>query len=569
MRILSSLLLGLATASWSAAAKPPGPFRGDKVLRFNVDTDAKYQTIQKFVEDESLGLDAWSHALKGPQVDIRIPASSLPKVAKTLLKQVSYSEFIPDVQDLVDREEKHRQTHSDVLEASLAADSFAPLAAPAVFSDYQSLDTYAAFLRGLPGARQVSIGTSYLGVDIPGFVFGSGPKNIVFHGGIHAREWISPAVVTYLGNYLATDPAAAGLLSKFTFTVIPVVNVDGYAWTRASSANRMFRKNRQPNKGSSCVGTDPNRNFDAHWSEPGASGSACADDYYGTAPFSAPESKAVADYITRIGNVVSYIDFHAYSQLWMFPNGWSCSARVKDYATLLTGSQKAVAALKAVNGISFRNGDICNTIYRASGGSVDYTYNNQGVTYSYAVELRDTGSSGFQLPASQIVPSGTEVASAVLALWTYVSEQLTPPTTTTATVTVAPSVSVVVVTATPTAGTPGTAPAGTTPVTITVAKTVALAVTTASPRPIVTPAPPAPTVTTVRFTVAPTISLVVATEAPALLGRRGRLDRRGGGNPTTTVTTQPPVTTTVGPPAVTTTVWVKVAPTIALTVVSV
>ena len=33
----------------------------------------------------------------------------------------------------------------------------------------------------------------------------------------------------------------------------------------------MNRKNREPNAHSSCIGTDPNRNFDYAWSKGGAS----------------------------------------------------------------------------------------------------------------------------------------------------------------------------------------------------------------------------------------------------------------------------------------------------------
>jgi len=38
------------------------------------------------------------------------------------------------------------------------------------------------------------------------------------------------------------------------------------------------------------------------------------------------------------------------------------------------------------------------------------------VKYSFGVELRDTGSFGFLLPAAQIKPSGNETLAAVLAM---------------------------------------------------------------------------------------------------------------------------------------------------------
>jgi hypothetical protein len=80
----------------------------------------------------------------------------------------------------------------------------------------------------------------------------------------------------------------------------------------------MWRKNLKPTRKPKCLGTDPNRNFGYAWSKPGASSNPCAEDYYGVAAFDAPEAAAVANYITKAGNVVGYIDFHSYSELFMF-----------------------------------------------------------------------------------------------------------------------------------------------------------------------------------------------------------------------------------------------------------
>lgn len=44
---------------------------------------------------------------------------------------------------------------------------------------------------------------------------------------------------------------------------------------------------------------------------------------------------------------------------------------------------------------------------QASGGSIDWSYDN-GIKYSFAFELRDTGRYGFLLPSNQIIPTAEE-----------------------------------------------------------------------------------------------------------------------------------------------------------------
>lgn len=43
-----------------------------------------------------------------------------------------------------------------------------------------------------------------------------------------------------------------------------------------------------------------------------------------------------------------------------------------------------------------------------AGGSADWARSVSGIRYSYLVELRDTGTHGFRLPVSQILPTGCE-----------------------------------------------------------------------------------------------------------------------------------------------------------------
>ncbi len=63
----------------------------------------------------------------------------------------------------------------------------------------------------------------------------------------------------------------------------------------------------------------------------------------------------------------------------------------------------------------------CNPGEIISGSSDDHTY-QMGVRYVFTVELRDTGSNGFVLPASEIIPSGEEIVAAMVALWKYAAQ---------------------------------------------------------------------------------------------------------------------------------------------------
>ncbi|SCV69793.1 BQ2448_1187 [Microbotryum intermedium] len=255
----------------------------------------------------------------------------------------------------------------------------------------------------------------------------AGKHGFVVVGAQHAREWIAPATVLYAIHDLllstlpdeGSDEASANarqLLDQIEFTFIPVLNVDGYAYTWSN--NRLWRKNRQPVR-SDCFGLDLNRNWPFAFSSPRPN--PCSDAYPGAEPFQSPELQALSAYLTRDKhNIKGFLDLHSFGQFILFPYSYSCdhvSPDQENHFEAVVGAQKA---LRAVHGRSFEVGSVCQVSLTAPGGSLDWTYQTAGIRWSFAIELRDQGVFGFLLPPSQIRASGEETAEAFKELAAYI-----------------------------------------------------------------------------------------------------------------------------------------------------
>jgi murein tripeptide amidase MpaA len=386
------------------------PLRFDqhKVLRITPGTQEQLDFLHILRRNTSL--DFWVEPSRlGRDVDLRVDMDQSEWICQQFKERsIIHKVFIDDVQALIDRQMEPNP------------DDF--------YSQYNSYDDIITWIKALPArypnlVTLVNLGNSYEGRELLAVkVTASNATNtpaIWFDGCIHAREWITTATSLYmLGNLLSdynVDPTVTRIINGLEVWVLPVFNADGYSYTWTD--NRMWRKTRSPNAGSSCVGTDPNRNWDFHWDGADSSNDPCDDTYIGASAFSEIEVKTVGQYINNAKpKFKGYINFHSYSQLWMSPWGYT-SDLPKDYNVQNSLSAKCVAAIQAGGyNTQYQYGPISTTIYPASGSSADYTYGVADVLYSYGVELRDTGDYGFLLPPDQIVPSGIETYAAV-KLW--------------------------------------------------------------------------------------------------------------------------------------------------------
>ncbi|HET6204099.1 MAG TPA: M14 family zinc carboxypeptidase [Planctomycetota bacterium] len=233
----------------------------------------------------------------------------------------------------------------------------------------------------------------------------------------HARE---PEGMMTLFHFLAwllqnygTDPVATHLVNEREIFFLPVVNPDGYVWNETTNpgGGGLWRKNRRPN-GDGTFGVDLNRNYAFQWGvdNTGSSPATNAETYRGTAPFSEPETTALAAFFAS-RPIVTAQSVHTYSDLWLHPWGYTAAAP-PDLALFAAQSQ----AMTEVNGYPY--GTVPQLLYLANGSALDWHYGAQGAI-AYSVEIGSAAQGGFWPSPNLIVPLAEENREAfALVAWT-------------------------------------------------------------------------------------------------------------------------------------------------------
>jgi len=383
----------------------PAEYTGYQVLRINVkneDDASKLVEIQKIPK-----FDFWTEIIVGKNVDIMGSAMNADRL-KTWLdsNNLDWSVMISDVQSLMELEKipsSSSPSNREKTGHNMDWTQYHPIEEMYGWFDY--LETTYDF------CETENIGETFEGQQMIVMKVckgGCGNKPAMWiDSGIHAREWISPAVGTWMLNELVENNADhPDLLDKLDWYFLPSHNPDGYH--KSQTDDRLWRKTTTQYESDSCQGTDANRNWDFHWAEAGSSPDSCTQTYHGPEAFSEVEARNVRDFIlAHKDNIKFFQTLHSYSQLILFPWGYT-SDPAPGYDAMNDLANRGNDALFAAHGKYYEPGCIPCVLYVASGTSLDWALGVAGIPYVYSIELRDTGTYGFLLPPSEIIPTAEE-----------------------------------------------------------------------------------------------------------------------------------------------------------------
>ncbi|XP_018393719.1 PREDICTED: zinc carboxypeptidase-like [Cyphomyrmex costatus] len=271
-----------------------------------------------------------------------------------------------------------------------------------------------------PKVEVVAPGETYEGRYIKGVEIINNVEfpGIFIEGGIHAKEWISPATVMYILHQLLTseDQKVKSVANNFNWFIFPVFNPDGYEFTfNNTHGDRLWKKSRKPFN-SSCIGADLNRNWGFGWYNVSRK-DPCSDIYPGNKPYSEKEIKTMARYIrNRKHHFFAYVAFQSYGQLLTFPYGYT-KERISNYDRLYQLGKRVIDVLKQRHNTKYEIGAIGEFYYDLQGGSsTDYVAGFLNKTIVYLYKLRDINDYGFLLPPEYIIPTGEETLDSLVAM---------------------------------------------------------------------------------------------------------------------------------------------------------
>jgi carboxypeptidase T len=212
----------------------------------------------------------------------------------------------------------------------------------------------------------------------------------VQHGLEHMGLEMTLHILHWLADGYGTDARVTRIVDSREVWIAFALNPDGAAYDIAGGWFHGWRKNRQPNPGTTAIGTDLNRNYGWHWGCCGLVSTSPSSGYFrGTAPFSTPEARAVRAFVASrvVGGrqqIRAAIDFHESGRLVLWPYGYT---RTDVPADMTTQDHAALVAMgrhmAASSGYAARQ---ASDMYVDSGTLRDWLYGGYRI-FAYTVEL--------------------------------------------------------------------------------------------------------------------------------------------------------------------------------------
>jgi hypothetical protein len=251
--------------------------------------------------------------------------------------------------------------------------------------------------------KVLTIGRSYKGRDIIAAkvsdnVATDEPEPEVLYEGLHhADEHMSLemtlAILRWLTDGYGSDERITGIVNAREIWIVFAVNPDGATYDIKDGRFHYWRKNRQPNAGTTAIGTDLNRNYPYRWGQKGASANPLAITYRGSKALSAPEARVMADFLaSRVVDgrqqIRMAISFHEAGRLVMWPYGYTTtdipSDMTKDDHAALVAIGRHMAK---TNGYRAQQ---ASDLYLTSGRFGDFAYGRYRIFhYTFELSTRD------------------------------------------------------------------------------------------------------------------------------------------------------------------------------------
>ncbi len=229
-----------------------------------------------------------------------------------------------------------------------------------------------------------------------------GPKPKLFAmTAVHGREYTTAELNTRFAEYLLhnydQDADVTWLLDHHEIHLLLQANPDG---RKQAEMGQLWRKNTNQNycsPTSNNRGADLNRNFQFQWGCcGGSSGNECSSTYRGPSAVSEPETQAIQNYVASqfpdlrdaaigaaapITTTGIFLDIHSYSELMLWPWGFTASPAANGLALQTLGRK-----------LAYFNGyfpEQAIDLYPTDGTTDDFAYGELGLP-AYTFELGTT-----------------------------------------------------------------------------------------------------------------------------------------------------------------------------------